>query len=89
MLISDEESYYYVQFRELINSYSDIQLARLTNAQKEDLVSILLLGIENGDKKAELTYSFMLLTGQLVEQDEKLGKELLSKLLTNTSQCSW
>lgn len=78
---SNESSPYYVQFRTKLDSYSDMELARITNEQKEELASILRQGIVHGEKKTQLTYAFMLLTGQFVEKNEKYGKELLSRLL--------
>ena len=45
------------------------------------ILSILHQETANGEKKSQLTYAFMLLTGQFVEKDEKLGNELLSGVL--------
>jgi len=78
---SNEYSPYYVQFRKRIDGYSDMELARISKEQEKELVSILLDGIAYGEKKCQLTYAFMLLTGQFVEKDEKQGNELLSELL--------
>lgn len=77
----NELSPHYMQFRSKLKSYSDMELARITNEQKEELASILRQGIVHGEKKSQLTYAFMLLTGQFVEKNEKYGKELLSRLL--------
>mgnify|MGYP006872973606 CR=1 FL=1 len=76
----DDLSPEYTRFRNLLNGYSDMDLVRISIEQKEELVHILLQGIANGEKKAQLTYAFMLLTGQFVETNEKLGKQLLSLL---------
>lgn len=78
---SNESSPYYVQFRTKLDSYSDMELARITKVQEAELVNILLQGIANGEKKSQMTYAFMLLTGQFVEKDQALGNELLRKLL--------
>ena len=32
-------------------------------------------------KKSQMTYAFMLITGQFVERNEELGREILSTLL--------
>ena len=79
---SDIESPFYIQFRSLLDSYSDIELARITKKQEREFVSVLLQGVANGEEKAELTYSFMLLTGQFVEKNEELGSKILSDLLS-------
>lgn len=78
---SNESSPYYSQFRSMLDSYSDIDLARISKWQEAELVNILLQGIANGEKKSQLTYAFMLMTGQFVEKDQALGNELLRKLL--------
>lgn len=78
---SNEFSPHYVQFRNKLDGYSNLELARITNEQEVELVSILLRGIANGENKSQLTYAFMLLTGQFVEKDDKYGNELLSRLL--------
>lgn len=78
---SDNSSLYYVQFRNVFNSYSDMDLARISKDQEEELVNILRIGAANGEKKSQLTYAFMLITGQFVEKDEVLGNEILSRLL--------
>jgi len=79
---SNEVSPYYTQFRSIINSYSDMDLARITKMQEDEMVSVLLQGVANGEKKAKLTYSFMLLTGQFVEKNEEMGAKILSDLLS-------
>jgi len=71
----------YTCFRNLLDGYSDMDLARISEEQKKELVNILLQGIANGEKKSQMTYAFMLLTGQFVEKDQALGNELLRKLL--------
>lgn len=38
------------------------------------------VGCENGEKKSQIVYAFMLLTGQFVEKDDSLGNDLLRKL---------
>ncbi len=58
-----------------------MDLSRITEEQAATMVQILLQGIANGEKKSQLTYAFMLLTGQFVEKDEELGEQLLSMLL--------
>lgn len=78
---SNESSPCYVQFRKKLDDYSDMDLARITKEQEKELVSILLAGIANGEKKCQMTYSFMLLTGQFVEKDDKHGNELLFELV--------
>jgi len=78
---SNESSPYYVQFRTKLDSYSDMELARITKVQEAELVNILLQGIANGEKKSQLTYAFMLMTGQFVEKDQALGNEILSDLI--------
>ena len=77
----NELSPYYMRFRSKLDGYSDMELARITKVQEAELVNILLQGIANGEKKSQMTYAFMLLTGQFVEKDEALGNELLRKLL--------
>ncbi len=75
----NELSPYYMRFRSKLDGYSDMELARISKEQEKELVSILLDGIAYGEKKCQLTYAFMLLTGQFVEKDEKQGNELLSE----------
>lgn len=65
----------------MLDSYSDIDLARISKWQEAELVNILLQGIANGEKKSQLTYAFMLLTGQFVDRNEKKGNEILSQLV--------
>ena len=65
----------------MIDCYSDIELARISKAQEQKLADVLRVGIAQGDKKAELTYSFMLLTGLFVDKNESLGYEILHSLL--------
>ena len=77
----DKESLYYLQFRNLLNSYSDIELARITEKQERNITNFLLQGIAAGEDKAKMTYAFMLLTGQFVEKNEELGNRILHKLL--------
>ncbi len=81
--LQDVESPYFLKFRRLLDSYSDIDLARITDEQEQEMVSILQRGIANGEKKAELTYSFMLQTGQFLEKNEDLGTKILFDLLKN------
>ena len=76
-MLSDEQAPYYTQFRKKLSDYSDIALARITKEQEKELENLLLLGITNGEKKSELKYSFMLLTGQFVEKNEKIGQRNL------------
>ncbi|MCR5051047.1 MAG: hypothetical protein K6A36_08200 [Paludibacteraceae bacterium] len=78
---SNESSPYYVRFRNKLDGYSDMDLARISKEQEAELANILLQGMANGEKKSQMTYAFMLLTGQFVEKDEALGNELLRKLL--------
>ena len=78
---SNESSPYYVQFENKLNAYSDMDLSRITEEQAATMVQILLQGIANGEKKSQLTYAFMLLTGQFVEKDEILGHKILNDLL--------
>ena len=78
---SNELSPQYWRFRNLLDGFSDIDLARISEEQKKELVKILLQGMANGEKKSQMTYAFMLLTGQFVEKDEALGNELLHRLL--------
>ena len=78
---SNESSPYYVRFRNKLDGYSDMALARISEEQEKELVNILLQGMAKGEKKSQMTYAFMLLTGQFVEKDEKLGNELLSGVL--------
>jgi len=77
----NELSPYYMRFRSKLDGYSDMELARITKVQEAELVNIILQGIANGEKKSQLTYAFMLMTGQFVEKDQVLGNELLRKLL--------
>ena len=77
----NELSPYYMRFRSKLDSYSDMELARITKVQEAALVNILLQGIANGEKKSQLTYAFMLMTGQFVEKDQALGNEILSDLI--------
>ena len=78
---SNELSPYYMRFRSKLDGYSDMELARISKEQEAELVNILFQGIANGEKKSQMTYAFMLLTGQFVEKDEAMGNELLRKLL--------
>ena len=78
---SNESSPYYMRFRSKLDGYSDMELARISKEQEAELIDILHQGIANGEKKSQLTYAFMLLTGQFVEKDEKLGNELLFGLI--------
>lgn len=77
----DSPSSYYAQFRSFVDGYTDLELARINKDQEKEIVNILLQGIAHGEKKSQLTYAFMLITGQFVEQDEELGKEILFKIL--------
>lgn len=77
----NELSPYYMRFRSKLDGYSDMELARITKVQEAELVNILLQGIANGEKKSQLTYAFMLMTGQFVEKDQALGNEILSDLI--------
>ena len=77
----NELSPYYMRFRSKLDGYSDMELARITKVQEAELVNILLQGIANGEKKSQLTYAFMLLTGQFVDRNEKKGNEILSQLV--------
>lgn len=79
---SNNRSPYYAQYRTIVESYSDMELARITKHQQDEMVDVLLQGVANGEKIAELTYSFMLLTGQFVEKNEELGSKILSDLLS-------
>lgn len=81
MAIQNGDSPYYFRFRFLLDSYSDIELARLSQKQEKELVDIILQGIDSGEKKSQLTYAFMLLTGQFVEKNEPRGEEILLHLL--------
>lgn len=72
----------YVHFcRSFVDGYTDLELAQINKEQEKEIVNILLQGIAHGEKKSQLTYAFMLITGQFVEQDEELGKEILFKIL--------
>lgn len=77
----NELSPYYMRFRSKLDSYSDMDLARITKEQEEELANILLQGMANREKKSQMTYAFMLLTRQFIEKDETLGNELLHKVL--------
>ena len=70
-----------MRFRNKLDGYSDMDLARISKEQEAELANILLQGMAKGEKKSQMTYAFMLLTGQFVEKDEDLGNELLRKLL--------
>lgn len=72
---------YFVQYRDIIDSKNDLELARISETQEREIVDILIKGMENGDRKAVLTYAFMLITGQFVSQDEMKGKSMLLDLL--------
>lgn len=78
---STGNSKYYNKFRNFINSLTDDKLARITLEEKEYISNILLQGIQNQEKKSIMTYAFLLLTGQFIEQNEELGKQLLSLLI--------
>ena len=78
---SNENSPCYASFRSRLDSMSNLERARITKEQESELIKILLQGIANNEKKSQLTYAFMLLTGQFVDKDEKLGCEILSRLL--------
>lgn len=69
---------YYTRYRNLISKLSDDELARITEGQKAELLSILQNGIEQGDIKAMLTYSFILITGTFTEKDIETGQHLIS-----------
>jgi hypothetical protein len=83
----NELSPYYMRFRSKLDGYSDMELARITKVQEAELVNILLQGIANGEKKSQLTYAFMLMTGQFVEKDQALGNEILSDLIAWRADC--
>ena len=76
-----ENSHYYLLFRSMLDSYSNIDLARITKEQEKVLVNIILQGIASGEKKSQMIYAFMLLTGQFVEKNDIIGNEILSGLL--------
>lgn len=76
----NDSSPYYAQFRNLLDGYSDMDLARISKEQEEELVRILIQGIAKGEQKSQMTYGFMLLTGQFVKKDEKQGNEVLTEL---------
>ena len=63
------------------NLISILSLAFLPCFVSSSLQALMLLGITNGEKKSELTYSYMLLTEQFVEKNKELGKEILCRLL--------
>lgn len=73
---------YYRIYRNLIDNYTDKELARLSVEQKNEVIKIITDGFQCGDKKATLVYAFMLITGQFVEKNEELGNKILSNLLT-------
>ena len=81
MAVKNGDSPYYFRFRILLDNYSDIKLARITKEQEKELADIILQGIDNGEKKSQMIYAFMLLTGQFVEKNEPLGEEILLHLL--------
>ena len=58
-----------------------MELARISKAEEKEFINILLAGVEHGEKKSQLTYAFMLLTGQFVDKNEILGQKILDKLL--------
>lgn len=78
---SNESSPYYVQFENKLNAYSDMDLSRITEEQTATIVNTLLVGMAEGEKMSQMTYAFMLLTGQFVEKDEILGHQILNDLL--------
>ena len=78
---SNESSPYYSQFKAYLNSLSDLELARITEEQTATIVKTLLVGVTEGEKMSQMTYAFMLLTGQFVEKDEILGHKILNDLL--------
>lgn len=80
---STESTYYYAQFRNVLDSYSKIELARISIEQKEELIKILKEGLIRGDQKATLTYSFMLQTGQFSNQNIDLGEKLFLYCINN------
>lgn len=79
--VPNDQTVYYKQFRNLISKYSDMELARISKAEEKEFINILLEGVKYGEKKSQLTYAFMLLTGQFVNNDEVLGQKILDKLL--------
>lgn len=76
-----ENSHYYFLFKSMLDSYSNIDLARITKEQEKVLVNIILQGIASGEKMSQMIYAFMLLTGQFVEKNDITGNEILSGLL--------
>lgn len=78
---SNETSPYYSQFKAYLTSLSDFELARITEEQTATIVKTLLVGMAEGEKMSQMTYAFMLLTGQFVEKDEILGHKILNDLL--------
>ena len=78
---SNETSPYYSQFKAYLNSLSDLELARITEEQTATIVKTLLVGVAEGEKMSQMTYAFMLLTGQFIEKDEVLGHQILNDLL--------
>lgn len=78
---SNESSPYYVQFENKLNAYSDMDLSRITEEQTATIVKTLLVGVAEGEKMSQMTYAFMLLTGQFAKKDEVLGHKILNDLL--------
>ena len=58
-----------------------MELARISKAEEKEFINILLEGVKYGEKKSQLTYAFMLLTGQFVDKNEILGQKILNDLL--------
>lgn len=56
---TSEESVFYRQFRESIDTLSNYQLARMTNIQRKKLEDILVCGIEVGDTRCRSLYTFL------------------------------
>ncbi len=81
VLAEDSNDKFYKLFRETIDNYSDLDLARLSSEQKRSIENILRQGCLGKDKKAMTTYAFMLLTGTLVKPDRIKGLDILSAVL--------
>jgi len=81
ILTEDSNDKFYKLFREKLDNYSDLDLARLNSEQKQSIENILLQGCLYQDKKAMTTYAFMLLTGTIIKTDTNKGLNILSMVL--------
>lgn len=81
ILAENSNDKFYKLFREEIDNYSDLDLARLSLEQKQSVENILLQGCMEQDKESMTTLAFMLLTGTIIKTDINRGLNILYMVL--------